>query len=329
MSAASSLPYHLRPNKAVDRELFLSLLSRLSGSLRIENHRYIGLGGPFLEDFRLIHSRLGLSDLICVEAEDAVHRRQKFNKPAPCVTCEPGTLENFLDAHDFDKPVIVWFDYTSPKTLTDQIERFAASALSVPLDSVLRITMNADPKSLSVPQPIEIQTPPDGVKNVDDPRPTLYEWRLSRFRERMGDFFPNDTTPVNMERSQYGRCILNALYLAVSKQMLSNSGRKCLWALATHYADGQPMVTATLVVVSAQSQLEEIATTWTFFSTPNNPLVIDLPVLSARERLTLEALGMPGPGMDYPLSGSNLADDPMESFKRFYRVFPHFSRVEL
>ena len=53
MSAGSSLPYRLRPNKAVDRELFLSLLMRLAPALSLEKYHYVGLGGPFLEDFRL------------------------------------------------------------------------------------------------------------------------------------------------------------------------------------------------------------------------------------------------------------------------------------
>ena len=48
MSAGSSLPYRLRPNKAVDRELFLSLLTRLAPKLSLEKYHYVGLGGPSL-----------------------------------------------------------------------------------------------------------------------------------------------------------------------------------------------------------------------------------------------------------------------------------------
>ena len=168
MSAASSLPYQLRPNKAVDRELFLSLLARVSGSLRIETYAYIGLGGPFLEDFRLIHSRLGITDLVCVEEEEAVHRRQLFNRPAPCVDCKHDTLEEFIDSTEFEKPVIIWFDYTDPKKITDQIERFSETVLFVRLNSILRITLNANAGSLGIPKAAEIQTPPDGKKIEGD-----------------------------------------------------------------------------------------------------------------------------------------------------------------
>lgn len=79
MSSGSSLPYRLRQNKSVDRELFLGLLGRLAATLKLEDYQYVGLGGPFLEDFRLIHARLGLKDLVCIEAEENVHKRQLFN----------------------------------------------------------------------------------------------------------------------------------------------------------------------------------------------------------------------------------------------------------
>ena len=81
MGAGSSLPYRLRPNKAVDRELFLSLLMRLAPRLHVEKYHYVGLGGPFLEDFRLVHARLGLATMTCVETEEEVHKRQLFNRP--------------------------------------------------------------------------------------------------------------------------------------------------------------------------------------------------------------------------------------------------------
>src|SRR5258705_185711 len=148
MSNGSSLPYRLRPNKAVDRELFLALLGRLAASLRIESYRYIGLGGPFLEDFRLIHARLGIQDMVCIDLEENVHQRQIFNRPVECIECVNSTLEDFIDSTEFDKPVIIWFDYTEPSKILDQIERFARTVSEVSINSILRVTLNANPTSL-------------------------------------------------------------------------------------------------------------------------------------------------------------------------------------
>src|SRR5204863_3488285 len=155
MGAGSSLPYRLRPNKAVDRELFLSLLMRLAPRLHVEKYHYVGLGGPFLEDFRLVHARLGLATMTCVETEEEVHKRQLFNRPVESIRFVHSTLEDYLDKTEFETPAIIWFDYTEPRGITTQIERFARTIGTVPIGSVLRVTLNAHPASLGTPSPKE------------------------------------------------------------------------------------------------------------------------------------------------------------------------------
>lgn len=162
MSAGSSLPYRLRPNKAVDRELFLSLLMRLAPKLALGNYHYVGLGGPFLEDFRLIHGRLGIAKMTCIETEEQVHKRQLFNRPVASIECVHKGLEDYLDETNLDSPAIIWFDYTEPKGITTQIERFARTIGTVPIGSILRITLNANPESLGKPDPKDISVEADG-----------------------------------------------------------------------------------------------------------------------------------------------------------------------
>lgn len=315
MSKAASLPYHLRPNKAVDRELFLSLLSRLASTLKLESYRYVGLGGPFLEDFRLLHARLGIVDLVCVESEEHVHDRQVFNRPVASIDCVCDTLENYIDSNDLEKPSIIWFDYTEPATITEQIERFSRTILTVPKNSILRITVNANPSSLGKPE---------------DLATNLATWRLDRFHERMGSLFPTGLKPSDMEQKRYGRSLLKALHLAVEREVLNVHDRKAVWALATHYADGQPMATATVIVCDVHdSNISRLVEEWEFSSTPKEPRLLDMPVLSSLERLTMEGSYNARKALGFELPKSDLGEDPFESFKRFYRVLPHFSRVEL
>jgi len=160
MSGGSSVPYRLRPNKAVDRELFLALLVRLASKLGLDKHHYVGLGGPFLEDFRLLHSRIGIGRkrrgrtigrLTCVESELEVHKRQRFNRPVASIKCVHSTLETYLDQTTFTTPAIIWFDFTAPGGIASQIQRFATTVGTVPVGSVLRVTLNADPGSLGEP----------------------------------------------------------------------------------------------------------------------------------------------------------------------------------
>ena len=330
MSNGSSIPYQLRPNKAVDRELFLSLLGRIAAELELENYQYIGLGGPFLEDFRLIHARLGVNDMVCIEHEEAVHKRQEFNRPVEGIQCVHNTLEDYIDSTDFDKRTLIWFDYTDPRKITEKIERFARTIEEVQDGSMLRITLNANPSSLGSPDPKDITTEAGPIEERSSGKKNMHEWRLEQFQKRMGNLLPNDLKPEDMKFKNFGKSVLRSLYLAVEKEMLSNAKRKIFWLLATHYADGQPMVTATLIVVEAEDNtIEGLVNNWEFYSTPENPLILDMPALSTLERLRMESSDDARTVLGFDLPKSDMGEDPFEAFKSFYRVFPHFSRVEV
>lgn len=317
MSAGSSLPYRLRPNKAVDRELFLSLLMRLAPKLALEKYHYVGLGGPFLEDFRLIHGRIGITKMTCIETEEQVHKRQLFNRPITSIECVHKSLEDYLDETNLDSPAIIWFDYTEPKGITSQIERFARTIGTVPIGSILRITLNANPSSLGRP---------DG--NLSEAE--LMEWRLKAFQRRLGALFPNGLVADGMKQANFGKSLLHALKLAVEKEVLSFRDRRIVWALSTHYADGQAMVTAALVICENDDKtIEEMVSVWEFHSTTDAPHRIDLPALSTLERLTMESNDNAQAKMGFELPGSDMGSNPFEVFRKFYRIYPHFSRVEL
>ncbi len=331
MSAGSSLPYRLRPNKAVDRELFLSLLSRLAPTLSLQRYHYVGLGGPFLEDFRLVHARLGINHMTCVETQIAVHKRQTFNRPIAALECVHSSLEDYLDGREFETPTIVWFDYTEPKRVTTQIQRFSRTIGTVPLGSVLRVTLNANPESLGKPDPSEVSVEVDGDVSGDRAqKPTTQEWRLARFKERLGPLLPSGMSSAGMTHKNYGPSLLRVLKLAVDREVLNLRDRRVIWALATHYRDGQAMVTATVVVCAADdTDVEELVKTWEFYSTTDMPHRLDLPALSTLERLTLESNDHAREKLGFELPLSDMGEDPFDTFKRYYRIYPHFSRVEL
>lgn len=331
MAASSSLPYRLRPNKAVDRELFLSLLMRLTPTLALEKYHYVGLGGPFLEDFRLVHGRLGIAKMTCIETEEQVHLRQAFNRPIASVECIHKTLEDYLDETDFDTPAIIWFDYTEPKGITTQIERFARTVGTVPLGSILRVTLNANPASLGKPDPKELSVELEGEVSEDRAlKPTIQEWRLARMKERLGALFPSGLTAEGMTLKMYGPSLLRALKLAVDNEVLSFRDRRIVWALATHYADGQAMVTAALVVAPKDdTSIEDVVKGWEFYTTTDAPHRLDLPALSTLERLTMESNDDAKTKLGFELPTSDMGTNPYEVFKKFYRIYPHFSRVEL
>ena len=317
MSTGSSLPYRLRPNKAVDRELFLSLLIRLAPKLALEKYHYVGLGGPFLEDFRMIHGRLGVAKMTCIEVEEQVHKRQVFNRPVASIECVHKSLEDYLDGIDFDTPTIIWFDYTDPKGITTQVERFARTIGTVPIGSILRVTLNANPGTLGKP-----------AENLSEAK--LMEWRIQAFQRRLGSLFPSGLAADGMTQKNFGKSLLYALRLAVEKEALSFRDRRVVWALATHYADGQAMVTAALVICEKDdNSIEELVKGWEFYTTADAPHRLDLPALSTLERLTMESDVNAKANMNFELPESDMGENPFDVFRKFYRIYPHFSRVEL
>lgn len=57
--------------------------------------------------------------------------------------------------------------------------------------------------------------------------------------------------------------------------------------------------------------------------------ILDLPALSTLERLTMESADDAQIKMGFTLPKSDMGEYPFDVFKKFYRIYPHFSRVEL
>jgi len=89
------------------------------------------------------------------------------------------------------------------------------------------------------------------------------------------------------------------------------------------------MVTVTGIVTDTKEKIDAVLHGWEYRSVPSDPHILDLPALSTLERLTLESLDNPKESLGYELPKSFMNLDPIDTFKRFYRIFPHFTRVEI
>ena len=273
---------------------------------------------------------LVLKRCYCIEREEAVHARQKFNKPFESVNCIYSSIEDYLEETELKEPVVLWLDFNDPKDVQNQLEIFSKNVTELPIQSIIRITLNANPTSLGKPNNDQIAVTLPGEATSIPGKKTELEWRLERFKERLADYYPANLIADDMTHNQYGKSLLQALYLAVAKTTLDTTDRKIVWALSTHYSDGQPMVTATLIIVYKEDkEVENIIKSWEFFSDPKSPHVLDLPALSTLERLTMESNEDPREKLGYNLPKSQLKEEPFETFKKFYRFFPHFSRVDI
>jgi len=333
MSSAGELAYHLRPNKAVEREIMLSMLAALSPRVPVSDYRYIGLGGAFLEDFRLLHSRLGLQDMVCVESNPEVYLRQVFNKPLNYLTLVEDSLENYLAGAVLDEvPSIVWLDYTAAKGLRGQIESFCNLVADVAPRSIVKITLNAKPGNLGTPSVRKKDGNPERLSGDG-----LLSHRLKVLKSRVGnEWWPSDAALDELTNERFGGLLARICLRAVNLEM---KGRGITFKVLCSfiYSDGQPMLTITGVSLDEDDVEDFLDETrmlqWEFYNgAASSPVVIDLPVLSTLERLTMQKqAGRTTGAPKFIVPPGRILDESgvKECYRQFYRLIPQFSKVDI
>lgn len=322
MSAGGTIPYHLRQNKAIDRALFIDLLSRVGRYRNISEYSYVGFGGPYLEDFKFLHSSLRISDMISLEGNSNVAKRQAFNQPLSCIDVRHQKSGDFLIKHVFDKPSVVWFDYAIPADLSEQLGETRQLVSMLTAGDVFKITLNANPESLGRPK--------DG---------DLREFRAERAQERLTEYGPAVIDPDMVTAKNYPTLLLHAIYSA-AKKGVEGDRRLYVQPLSSFvYKDGQQMITATGILLNHADKdpffLASRIQHWAYRNlTWDTPTSISIPDLSAKERMHIEAL-LPdvdpariADQMGYYVGGDEEeAEALMRNFVTYYRLSPWFSRV--
>ncbi len=321
--SASSIPYHLRQNKAIDRGLFLDLLSRVGRFRNISEYVYVGFGGPFLEDFRAIHSSLRISEMISIEVDANTFARQRFNLPVSCIELRRASSEEFISDFDFSADYVVWLDYTEPAKLGVQLAELHALVSKLPDGSVFKVTLNASPSALGNPN--------DGSD--------LQEFRAKRLKLLLGDYAPVTVEKDDVTTGKFPETLLRAVERAAKEGMAGRKNSIVQPLTCFSYKDGQQMFTFSAIILRridqdpflAQSRLR----TWPFAMLDwLSPTEVGVPAMSFKERMYVESRL---PEADAPTIQADMAyyigensvdaEAQMANFVRYYRVLPWYSRV--
>lgn len=331
--SGSDLAYHLRPNKAIERNLFISLLERVGRVRNISDYEYIGFGGPMLEDYKAIHGALRISRMHSIERNTETYKRQKFNKPASFIKLHEKESGEFFRTHQFHGGgTIVWLDYTEAKALKKQLDELISVASSLDCYDIIKITLNATSSRWG----FEDQDPADRAAS-----------RLAALKESIGDYAPEGLVPADMQNSAFPltlqRCVQQAISVLPTKQ-----GGNYFQILSSFvYADGQQMLTITgIIFKSADRKLKTEFMTkarlrhWPFANMKwDRPQHIAVPTLTAKERMKLDEILPPARKrtelvqqrlqrhLGYQPSEAN--DMALAHYAKYYRHYPHFSRVVL
>lgn len=331
--SGSRVPYHLRQNKAVDRQLFLELLNRVHRYADITKYDYIGFGGLFFEDFRAIHSLFAMKRMISLESDEVAYQRQLFSRPLSCITCRNQDSSEYIKTFSAKGNSIHWFDYANPKQLREQFQDAETLLPKLESGDVLRVTFNANPEALGG----------SSTRNKDGTLRTVEEnnqAKLDKLKDRIGDYLHAGTTPAQMSLANLPRTIALAYKTAVTNAMKSRPDLSFQHLSAFVYSDAShQMITITGIVINTEEEDAFYKKTdfkkWRYASlTWGDFKKINLPVLTLKERLYID---QNLPKWLHPRSKRKLIirldkdpeshDEYLNSYVDYYRHFPNFHRV--
>jgi hypothetical protein len=325
--SGTSIPYHLRQNKAIDRYAFLELLSKIDRYCPISEYQYIGFGGYSLEDFKYIHSRFDICDMLSIEKDENVYQRQSFNNPHSCINCHHKSSEDFISEFQKTKPTIIWLDYVKPSELRTQIEEFQNTLNKLSDYDIIKLTVNSHASSYVSSQ--------QGINPSE-----LQELRINKLKEMLGELFPSADVKAEMMTEKR---FAEGLYLIIKySARLAVRGKVDLYfqpLTAFSYADGQQMLTVTGILLNTNKTEDFFEKTklkqWQLSSIDvEKPHRINVPDLTIKERLTIDSL-LPNANPEEIQNQLGFLFDKKEKISLemlhtyifFYRQSPYFSRI--
>ena len=336
--SGATLPYRLRPHKAVDRRLFIDLLARCERWQTLENHAYVSMASYTMEDQKLVHRLIGIRHLFAFDMDENVVNRQLFNRPigdAKCVALDAQELTADIakalnDANITEhEGYVIWLDYTDPKSIGEQLREFSQLLPQLAPGDVVRVTVNADYNALA------------GRKHPDQPqtRERRQEKALIKLRERIGDYLPDDVNSSDLD--EHGLAVLlSRAFGRVADGSIPALGNRTMLPLSiVRYADGLQMLSMTATVcltddipaIRRKLGLE----TWPFSSADwTDVKFLAVPDLTVRERLYLEQHIFDEndkllEGLGFDLDEVTQMPGFVENFRSYYRHYPALSPVEL
>ena len=306
--------YHLRPNKAVDRVLLAEIIEHAEPEWSFSKSTYYGLGGPLLEDVRVLSDCFPSMRFVCIEKDAETHKRQHFHKSTKHVRLVHSDVNSYLNQEfPSDKCCIFWL---------------------VGLPSIVKVTV---PARLA-----NVRDAPE-----EDSCQRCY-WKpndkeVEKLHRSFNDYLPFDFSASDLSPRKIVRLILSMFQLAAQRALPSRAENAFQLIHSCIYADGpHPMLSMTGMVckVSDGEKIAKHFGSWRHAATnwQEIPQRVDVPDLSVKERLFLEK-HLPSPAgtgkalrrvLGYDIDNSQEASErKLLQYQEFYRFYPLFTKVRI
>lgn len=331
------VPYQLRTNKFIERQLFLDALDYVRVWNGPSRYVYVSMGGPFLEDFKHVNDRFSIENMVSLEADEMTWKRQQFNSPFGFIECRHQTTGEFIT--DFGvfagerqgSRFVIWLDYANANERYQQLQEFESLLNKLGEGDVVKITLNANYQSSM--KRSEHQSLSD--KRFD----TIL---MSELTEELGEYVPSGGIKrAHLNEKGFAQLLMECIAMAAVKAT-ENSEVLPVPLLVCRYKDSEhQMLTATIILCTEDSKVIVLNDTgfaeWPFRSKEwENVVEIKVPHLSAKERSTINHL-MKSVDDAYSIHeeiGVQFDEHHGESISllrnyiRHYRRYPFFGRVQ-
>ena len=333
----ASVAYHLRPNKHVERHLFVDLLDHVDRWKPLSKYLYVGFGGIYFEDFKLLHGHFNMGKMLSIENQKWVYERQKFNIPFGCI--QPKNWDSADFVRDLDKlrakykveNIVCWLDYATSVELANQLNEIRGLVPKLLPGDILKVTLPANPTALA-------------AKRQDETEVDLQNRRLETLQTRLlgTQFLPEGVSPDQMTERNYPDVLTAAFRRTVSEAMQENVGNVFQPLGCYVYKDASQIITFTAIILQADQVQNFLVETEIADFELGGPswevLRIEVPDLSLREKLKLDQVIFSKTGKHKPMAvqtemGLKFAPDVVDSrrmignYIKFYRYYPHYYRV--
>lgn len=325
--SGATIPYHLRPHKAIERNLFLKVVKLLDRVplIDIKDYRYVGFGAAFLEDFKMLHTEFGIHHMDSIEKDSCAFSRQEFNNPYSFVKLYPVSSTEYITGSSFkyDKKQIIWLDYSN-RDYPQQLQDLEYLAEKLEEFDILKVTFNCNQDN-NHQKTLQKLTTDETLK--------FYAPTWLKLSDIANDF----------------SLVIRAMALKALQRGFSKAKKNLEYCnlSAFTYADGQRMTTMVGIVTHKKTQNELLKVSglkkWNFLNLGDqSSLVIEshdivVPVMTVSERIVvdkkLKKVGCKKLAAILKFKYGSDNDDPgyheklIKGYFEYYTYLPYYSRV--
>ncbi len=300
--------YQLRHNKAIDRFILLEILKCTKN---ISDYTYVSLGGPFLEDFQLVHSHFPRMKMISLEKNKATFDRQSFHKITRFIKLKNESYDSFISNYEIKGKACIWLDYT--KFDVNCINDFIHTLPKVEERSIVKITLRSElPECSEIPyseisnelkgrlnrcidDALNQNENQDEIKNrIQNVVNDYFDSVLPRtaLLDSLAEYLPSDYKDKLTDRSSIRILIQQVVMNAANKALDPSSDLFFMPLNSSYYNDGTEMMSITGIVIKRQDE-DKVNREYSNFKFKlkdwyDSPSLIDVPILSTKERLYLQ-----------------------------------------